>query len=352
MAVNINAPGTKAINLVVHDAGGNGFGMWDPAYDSEIYGSIIYNNGRQRLDGVYAHGIYAHSTPGHTARIADNIVFDQFGYGLHMYTEAGSLSGFRIEGNTTFENGRSSSTRGFVEILVGGTQPAERVTVQSNMTYKTSTSGTNVQLGYFSTANRDATLRDNYIMGGQPALRMLQWSSATVSGNTFYQSAPYEMMWLEGSVSNWAWASNSFWRSATDAGAWYAAPNYYNLAGFKTLMRNTTDQSLGTTPNATKVFVRPNEYEKGRANVTVYNWGGLGSVSVDLSGILAVGDAYEVRNVRDFFGTPSVTGTYGGGAITIPITAVPSPVPLGGFVSSPPPSTTQFQTYVVKRVGT
>ena len=47
----------------------------------------------------------------------------------------------------------------------------------------------------------------------------------------------------------------------------------------------------------------------------------LGSVAVDMSGILAVGDAYEVRNVRDFFGTPAVTGTYGGGSITIPITA-------------------------------
>jgi hypothetical protein len=181
---------------------------------------------------------------------------------------------------------------------------------------------------------------------------MLYWSSATVSGNTFYSPAPWELIWLEGSTSGWSWTSNSYWRSATDGSAWYLAPNHYDLPGFKSALRNTTDQSLGTAPTATKVFVRPNKYERGRANVTVFNWSNAGSVAVDMTGILSVGDAYEVRNVRDWFGTPAVTGTYGGGTINIPIVAVPAPVPLGGFVSSPPPSTTQFQTYVVKRVGT
>ena len=42
MSIDVHAPGTKFINLVLHDAGGNGIGMWQEASNSEIYGSIIY----------------------------------------------------------------------------------------------------------------------------------------------------------------------------------------------------------------------------------------------------------------------------------------------------------------------
>src|SRR5713101_3332184 len=50
-------PGLKFINLVVHDAA-VGFGWWQDATDSEIYGCLIYYNGWKRADGQGAgHGI-------------------------------------------------------------------------------------------------------------------------------------------------------------------------------------------------------------------------------------------------------------------------------------------------------
>ena len=55
--------------------------------------------------------------------------------------------------------------------------------------------------------------------------------------------------------------------------------------------------------------------------------------------------------MRDFYGTPVASGTYGGGSINIPVTAVPSPMPVGGWVAGAPPSTIEFQTYVVVRKG-
>ena len=62
-----------------------------------------------------------------------------------------------------------------------------------------------------------------------------------------------------------------------------------------------------------KVFVRPNAYEAGRANITVYNWDGVEHASTSTSAASSSpGDGYEVRNAQDFFGAPVLTGTYNG----------------------------------------
>ena len=42
--------------------------------------------------------------------------------------------------------------------------------------------------------------------------------------------------------------------------------------------------------------------------MTVYNWDLMSTVSVDLTGILAVGTAFEVHNAADFFGAPVLVG--------------------------------------------
>ena len=52
-------------------------------------------------------------------------------------------------------------------------------------------------------------------------------------------------------------------------------------------------------PTGTKVFVFPNKYAKGRANVAVFNWDGKDTVVVDLSGALAKGQKYVVYNCLD-----------------------------------------------------
>jgi hypothetical protein len=98
------------------------------------------------------------------------------------------------------------------------------------------------------------------------------------------------------------------------------------------------------------VFVRPNVYEPGRANIIVYNWSRQGSVSVNVANVLQVGDRYEVRNVQDLFGSPLASGTFGGGTITLPMTPVSPPVPVG-FVSSPSPTTgPDFNVFLLTKV--
>ena len=81
--------------------------------------------------------------------------------------------------------------------------------------------------------------------------------------------------------------------------------------------------------------------------MTVFNWSGAGSASANLSGILAVGQRYEVRNAQNFFGTPAASGTYGGGSITIPLTAVAPPRPVGGSIATLTSTGTTFHSFVV-----
>jgi hypothetical protein len=73
-------------------------------------------------------------------------------------------------------------------------------------------------------------------------------------------------------------------------------------------------------PVGTKVFVRPNRYEPGRANVTVYNWDLKSDIEVDLHEVLMLGAPYEVRNVLDYYGDPVAAGTYSGTPVKLPMT--------------------------------
>ena len=109
----------------------------------------------------------------------------------------------------------------------------------------------------------------------------------------------------------------------------------------------TLAPSFALMAGATLVRARGSIYEPGRATVLVYNWDGSGSVPVDLTGIVLPGSSFVVHNVQDLFGAPVASGTFGGGAITLPLSGVPPPAPTG-MVSSPSPGTgTGFHVFVV-----
>src|SRR5207237_10531065 len=71
----------KFVNVVVHDAGAEGVSFWDNAGTSELYGSVVYNNGTHvGLD----HGVYA-ANDGGEKWLVDNVVFDNLAYGIQVY---------------------------------------------------------------------------------------------------------------------------------------------------------------------------------------------------------------------------------------------------------------------------
>ncbi|MGH9767569.1 MAG: hypothetical protein ACREAB_09070 [Blastocatellia bacterium] len=345
--VSLFGPKTKLINLVIHDVG-VGVGGWTPAIDAEIYGCLIYSNGWQanQQDRGHGHGIYVQNDAG-TKLVADNIVFDQYGFGVHAYTENGSIKGFHFDGNTIFRSGALAipSNTYYPNILVGGFKPSERVTLTNNYLYHPLNGVVyNCQLFYVAKDNKDVTLRDNYIAGGNETLHIHEWQSVTVTGNTFigalylasvapaagYQHSAYvwnnnNYVWLnlKPEYSPFAFGLNGNY-VGHNFDSWRKATGFDKNAGFQ--------QMPSGRPAGVKVFVRPNQYEVGRANITVYNWDLKNQVEVDVSGALRNGDRFEVRNVRDFYGQPVLSGVYNGKPLSLPM-AGPQPAPeFGAFV--------------------
>ena len=83
--MQIGAPGVKLINMIIHDTRG-GPGLFAGAVNAEAYGCIIYNNGWNAPDRGHGHGLYVQNLNG-LMHLSDNIIFNQFGLGIHGYTE-------------------------------------------------------------------------------------------------------------------------------------------------------------------------------------------------------------------------------------------------------------------------
>jgi hypothetical protein len=98
--------------------------------------------------------------------------------------------------------------------------------------------------------------------------------------------------------------------------------------------------------SGTRVFVRPNRYEAGRANIIVYNWDNLGSVTVDVSPVLASGAPYEVRNAQDFFAPPVLGGVFDGNPLLLPMTGLTVAAPTGPLLT-PPPTGPTFNVFIL-----
>jgi hypothetical protein len=269
----------------VHDAGRSGLGVWNEAPNAEVYGTIVYNNGTvTNLD----HGIYFNGNTG-TKYLRDNIVFNNWQYGLHGYSSIrGELSNLVLDGNVAFNNGSVGPNRHGPDLYVGGST-VTNLRVTNNYVWRRNDGELALRLGDGSSGNSGLTLAGNYTVGGT---LMGTFSNVTESGNSFLSS--------------------------------------------------------GNPPTSgMKVVVRPNKYEAGRANIIVFNWGNAGSASADLSSVLRSGDRYEVRAAQDFFGAPVAQGTYSGGSVSLPMAPVRAPALIGRSGNDPGTTGSQFHVFVV-----
>ena len=313
-AVNLLGARTRLINLALHDAS-QGVLTTTDIPDTEVSGCLIYYNGYDGTDRGHGHGIYIQNAAPSTKRIVDNVIFDQFGIGIHAYTESGKLDGLDFEGNTSFNNGRLSQVTGLTtDILVGASgsaaaqatdsaKVAKNTTLRSNFTYFSASGGTAANLGY-SKGIASPTIVDNYLVGGTALTLVNAFRPITMTGNSLF-----------GSISG-------FQSSEFPGNTYYAS-----------------------RPTGVKVFTRPNHYEPGRANITVYNWDKAATVDVSLTGILNPGMHYELRNAQNFFGPPVLTGVYDGSPLHVPMTGLTPATPVG----RPAPASTgpDFQVFVL-----
>ncbi|HWC72592.1 MAG TPA: right-handed parallel beta-helix repeat-containing protein [Gemmatimonadales bacterium] len=334
----------KYINMIVHDAAQQGITFWDEAVDAELYGNIVYNNGtHENLD----HGTYVHNMSG-TKLIMDNVFFNNLAYGIHVYAGPtdGTQRNVHVIGNIAFNNGTISTVYAAKgNIIIGADSPDEGMQAKDNLLYFSGNAGENLRVGY-TAANNDVVVTGNTVWGGGTAFVVGQWQTATVQGNMMGGSA--DMVSLLNAPGSFAWSGNNYYRQAT-ASAWRTqAGTALSLASWKQATGlGSTDQAPADVPSGTKVFVRPNKYEPGRATVVVYNWGSQASISVNLSSVLRAGQKYEVRNVQDMFGGAVTSGTFNGGSISIPMGGVNPPARIGRTTPTPPKTGPNFDAFEV-----
>jgi hypothetical protein len=350
-AFDIRSPSVKAINLVVHDSQGTGISSFTAGTNTEINGCLLYNNGRQIQIPGKAHAIYSHNVTG-TKLIKDNIIFHSQGFDLHLYSQGSSVNDFTLDGNI----GINTGSVGGWWLLQG--YPSNNIVFQNNRLY--GVNGT-IDLAPTDYAAGPISILNNYVW-----LASVHWGHydlLTATGNTLalrsywlflppggYPVAPNYVIdnnsyfGIPGDPQFYSWIAGVADLQGTDFAGWKAATPYDD--------NSTLTQNANGKPTVNHVFVRPNQYEAGRANIAIFNWQLLGSVAVDLSTVLNPGDRYEVRNVMDYFGTPVLSGTYAGGSVSIPMTAVTPPVPVGGWPGAAPPVTgPEFNAFVVLRTS-
>ncbi len=337
---NLRAANIKVINCTIHDVR-DGVGQWRESKSSETYGNIVYFNGWRGSDHGWGTGFaYARSAstdPVPSKRIADNIGFQTFDVPGQIYVTGdppATLQDFLLEGNVMFNAGEMQRpygawTGGGAANFLAGTGQGTvllRLVFRNNFTYMPplldglGNGGTN-EIGYGTTTNA-LKATNNYIAGSPTSNGAMILSAThpdtTMTGNTFI-----------GGISGFT--TTEF-------------PNNTYIASRPTSGKN--------------IFVRKNEYEPGRAHIIIYNWDLSATVLVDpnVSGTaLNVGDTYQVRDVQNYYGAPTVdTTTYSGGLITIPMSASAPVAAPSGFPHAvlPYPTTTQpqFGVFVLQRI--
>lgn len=233
-------------------------------------------------------------------------------------------------------------------LLVGsgnGTRPSSDINVHHLRTFHPQNGlyGGFVLVGYVNN-NRNATFRDNYIVG---AVDLRSWEDVTSEDNTVVTS-----------LSNTNFSGDlamSFSRAATSNTRVFNRSNYFlrnfgalgafkesslvgarnSFAQWQGLGYDTAGSATATLPTSNVVFVDAQDGaigQQGRAHIYIYNWENLTSVTVDLSTSgLVNGQDFEIRDGEDFLGTPVVTGTFNAGSptVSIPMTGTAAAEPVG-----------------------
>jgi hypothetical protein len=321
--VTIHAPRTKVINFIVHDNTGDGFGLWSDSPGSEVYGSLVFNNGFWQNDGAgnaswyggWMHGMYAQNQ-GATTSINNSLFFHNFGLGIAPHgTPSSYLDNLNIEGNVSFENGSLTMNP---QGPGGGNLNYGR-----NFWWNNCCPMTNVAQNprivdnhfYYTDQQENVNRGSMFILSDT--------SNAIITGNYLMRGAGV----VQGNHTNLDFSGNTVLGPMTPA-----------------LPGNTY---LSANPANNAVFLKPNQYDPKRANVIVYNWLLSPTVAIDVSSLgWQIGATYELRNVQDYF-NDVIYGTYSGLPIVVPMLSRSTAAPTNW--STPVSTFPEFGTFVLIR---
>ena len=331
-AISFAGKGNKLINCVLHDA--HGASLFKVASDMEMYGNIMYYHGLIAQERSWGTTAYVQNSVGYK-KIYDNIMFQQFNHNLQIYgSDAATLKDISMVGNTLFSAGTLGTNPGWNAVVWVGAIPAERITFSDNYVYApplpdiTWTTPNVIMWGSRESTNTDLVFTGNRIVRGYPPVRLARWSPATFTDNTIVGEAgnilAAGIVGLDITLvpnGQYNWNNNRYHQGA--AGYQFQYPGgYYDFAGWKVVTGLDTNSTYSASrPTGMDISVRPNQYEQGRAHITILNWDNVATANVNLSTAgLTNGQQYQIKDAQNFFGPSIYSGTYSSSSPTITIT--------------------------------
>jgi hypothetical protein len=298
--------GHKAINLVVHDTGGAGIGFREAVGDGgEVYGCLLWGNRTAGLSAQNAEG---------RRIVRDNLVFRNGRSGIFVFADKGRADGFELEGNVAFDHPEWSI------VATGGENPLRGFRMSGNLVFGRGF----VRVGLVPGGRvEDAAIRDNtFVLGeGDEAFHVYQGEDVAVTGNTIV-GRDVLARWTPGPAGRRDWNRNMY-HATVGPGRFLLTGGPTSWEAWRTSTGFDGDSTLvAAPPEKTRVIVRPNLHEEGRAHVVVLNWERAAAVDVPLR----MDGSWIARDVRTYLGPPVARGS---GPVRLP-----TPEDVGVFVIS------------------
>lgn len=337
----------KLINCWVYDVVGGGLELWRTGLNLEVYGCVIFNNGFQGPFRGTGHGMYIqHDDPDRPKVIQNNFVFQNASQGINIFTTNPPNAGVRVVENVSFNTG---VTVDFADALfrpphtlsIGSQNNLSlEMRVSDNIFYTDLQGGrlqkngvSNVTLGRTFFPNSDFRFTGNVLYGGRNQIELLPITRLRLTSNTFYNTDGAFVNFLDEddkSFPSTTWDQNSYINIIGEASGFDDLTfdqwkDEYGFDGASTL--------LEVPEKANEILVVKNEYDPRIYYVTILNLEGSDEVSVDFSdeGIIE-GQGYLIKDVQNPFDEEqTISGEYGGGAISFPMTWTESLQPKGNI---------------------
>lgn len=326
MGIQMQAPNSKLINLIIHDVG-HGVGFWKEAENSEIYGCIIYNCGTENNPGSYithGHGIYSQNDNG-LKQIRNNFIFNQYGFGIHLYPNPGQVKAYLLEGNCLFNNGKLTNDSVRLNNILANTYSPyvlEDIRLKNNLTYDdgpvftyNSLFQSDVFLGATDVVGKKLSVEDNvFASNNRAGLAIINWDSTLVKRNILFHKNGVVGASVAASSSNSAydWDNNEYYVGTnTNSFSFESSANldfsaWQSLTGFDANSTVVEDHPVGYLTHQ-----QVNEFEQGRSSLFIYNWDTLSEIPIDLSGTgLNDGQSFSIVDAQNFNGAPIYVGTF------------------------------------------
>jgi hypothetical protein len=308
--IRMGSIGTKVINCLIHDCC-NGIA---PPGVYEAYGNVMWNCGKSGLE----HALYYQNNGIAAKVIEDNLIGYPSGFGVHCYGTLGEMKNLSVIGNAVWEPGNAIDPK--AGILLGGALPVIDGVIVSNLVYSR---GPGIQIGY-AASDTNATVTDNYSVGSPSVTVKTVFDSLVITNNTFgtveslVVSSPSNFI----SSGSRIWDRNSAYSVKFNWDVRYAVVGGTNM-GFTDWKTQSGFDAASTYSNSypmDRVVVRPNRYAAKRANIVAVNWAAAENVSADVSGVLSIGDPYDLISAQNYFAGSVKSGIYDGSPLQIPMT--------------------------------